>query len=372
MAKDYYATLGVGKTATHEELKKAYKRLAKEYHPDLHKGNKEKEEKFKEINEAYKTLSDDKSRAHYDRFGDSSGQFQGFQNSDAGFNAGFNFSDIFEDFFGSDFGNASFGNFGRQRQRRGADLQQEMSISLEDAYRGISKKLAIHHMAKCRECNGTGAEKGMKQACSACNGSGTIKRTQRTAFGIFQTSTTCSNCHGEGTVAQNPCRKCNGHGIAEEEKEVEVKIPAGIDHMQALRLRGEGNAAKNGEAGDLFIVVRIKPHAIFTRKGNDVSCEIPINFTQAVLGDEVSVPTLEGNIKLKIPSGTQPGTVFRLKGKGMPSLEGYTVGNQLIRVTIDVPTKVTKKQRELLEEFSKGSEQPKARKSFFEKIKDAF
>jgi len=363
MAKDYYKILGVSENASKEEIKRAYKRLAKKYHPDLNKSDPDSTEKFKEINEAASVLGDEKKRAQYDRFGTTTEGFgpgaSGFDFSDFGFSDfGFDFEDIFDTFFSRGFGRHSRG------PRRGADLRYDMEITLEEAAFGVKKHIIVPRMEKCKECNGTGAKSSSDiVTCDKCNGSGHIQQTRRTPFGIFSTTTVCPKCHGEGKIIKNPCPKCEGTGRVHHDRKIEITIPKGIDNNNELRIAGGGEAGvKNGNPGDLYVVIHIKHHEIFEREENDIYCEIPVSFAQAALGSEIDVPTLKGKAKLKIPAGTQTNTIFRMKGKGIPDLHGYGTGSQNIKIIIETPTKLTKKQKEILKEFEKES---KKEKGFF-------
>ncbi len=354
--KDYYKILGVDKNASKEDIKKAYKRLAKQYHPDLNK-EPNATEKFKEINEAAAALADDEKRARYDKYGTAdeqfSGGFSGFDYSDIrGF--GFDFDDIFESFFGSS-------SRGRTRRRqRGADLRYELEIDLEEAAQGVSKEIGIPRREPCGVCDGSGAKSDAGiVTCPDCGGQGMVTRTQRTPFGLFQSTTTCRMCSGEGKYIKEACAACNGSGITRKTRTIDVKIPAGADSGTVLRMSGEGEAAKNGESGDLYIVIRVRPHKVFTRESDDLYIKVPISFATAALGGEVEVPTLDGKAMLKIPAGTQCNTTFRMRGKGMPHLNGYGAGDQHVEVVIEVPEKLSKKQHELLEEFERGSEKKK-------------
>ncbi len=357
MPKDYYNILGVSQNAKAEEIKRAYKELAKKYHPDLHKGDKEKEEKFKEINEAYRVLSDDRARANYDRFG-SAESTGGFQAGDFGFDfRGFDFPD-FEDILGDFFGSSFGGGFGREgsraraRVQRGADLLHEIAITLEEAASGTAKSFILEKTEQCTSCNGTGAESGNMKTCDACNGSGSIKSSRRTPFGIFSTSTTCRKCNGTGRIAERICKACDGRGFIRMRKKIDVEIPAGIESGSKLRIAGEGEAGlRGGRSGDLYITVNIKPHEIFERRGADLYCEVSIPFSTAVLGGEIEAPTLERTAMIKIPPSTQTETSFRLRGKGMPRMHGYGSGDEYVKVKIKVPKKLSRKQRELIEEL---------------------
>jgi len=371
MAKDYYEILGVSRDASKEDIKKAYKRLAKKYHPDLNKHDKDAAEKFKEINEAYSVLSDDKKRANYDRFGhaeyDAHHGFSGFGSGFGGINIdlGDIFGDsIFDEFFG-------FSRSKRKQPQRGADLRYDLEITLEEAAFGTDKHIIIPKLESCNACHGTGAKSPDDiKVCETCHGSGVHVRQQRTPFGIFQTQTTCSACKGTGKTIKKFCSVCDGHGRIEKTKKLIVKIPAGASDGMQLRLAGEGEAGELGSPpGDLYVVIHIKDHKIFSRKGNDLYIEVPISFTTAALGGEVEVPTLDGNsATLKIPAGTQTHTVFRMKEKGIPYLHGHGRGSQMVKVIVEVPSKLTKKQKELLKELDKLSKDNPT-KRFFEKVK---
>ncbi|MEM3126927.1 MAG: molecular chaperone DnaJ [Candidatus Woesearchaeota archaeon] len=343
--KDYYEILGIPKNASKEEIKKAYKKLAKKYHPDL---NKEpgSAEKFKEINEAAAVLSDDKKREQYDRFGTADFQeFQGFDFSNMDFGSfGFDFDEIFDTFFGGE---------GRRRTRyRGNDLRYDLEITLEEAAKGISKEITVTKPSVCEKCGGKGGS-GTK-TCETCNGTGSVRKSRRTVFGAFVTQTTCHNCNGEGYIVKNPCDECDGEGRINKTKKITVKIPAGVDEGDRLRIDGEGEAGVRGtKAGDLYVVVHVKEHDIFRREVNDLHLEISISFTQAILGDKIDIPILEGKATLTIPPGTQPDTIFKLSGKGMPALRGFGKGSLLVKVKVQIPEKLTREQQKLLEEFQK-------------------
>jgi molecular chaperone DnaJ len=360
MAKDYYETLGVEKNATKEEVKKAYKRLAKKYHPDLNK-DKDSTEKFKEINEAAAVLADDEKRTQYDNYGTTAEQFgngfQGFDFSETMSGAGFDFDSIFESFFGG--GNP----FGRRRRgpRRGNDLRYDMEITLEEASTGITKHIIVPRLERCTKCNGSGAESEEDIVnCPDCNGSGTRRQTQRTPFGIFATTSTCGKCRGQGKYIKKECSVCDGTGVVKKTRKLEIKIPSGAEEGTNLRVSGEGEAGEKGaQTGDLYIVVYVKKHEIFERQGDDIYIKIPIPFTIAALGGEVEVPTLSEKAKLKIPAGTQTNTIFRMKDKGIPYLHGHGTGNENVEVIIEVPEKLSKKQKELLKEFDKENKKKK-------------
>lgn len=356
MAKDYYGILGVPRNASKEEIKAAYKRLAKKYHPDL---NKESggAEKFKEINEAASVLGDDEKRRRYDQTGSVEGEtFSGFDYRDF-MNAGFDFEGIFDQFFGG-------GVRRRRGPSRGNDLRYDLEITLEDAAFGATRTIVVPRLEQCPKCDGTGAESSSDIAtCDRCNGQGVVHREQRTPFGIFATTTTCSKCRGQGRYIKNECTICDGTGVVRKSRKLEVNIPAGAEEGTHLRLKGEGEAGeKGGSYGDLFVVLHEKPHDKFLRQGNDIYVKAEIDFSTATLGGEIEVPTLEGNATLKIPQGTQSNTIFRMKDKGIPSLHGGK-GSEKVEVIISVPERLTKKQKELLEEFQK-----EGKKSFLKRV----
>ena len=352
--KDYYKILGVSKNASKEDIKASYKKLAKQYHPDLNKSN-DAAEKFKEINEAAAVLGDEQKKAQYDQFGTAGEQFQG------GF-SGFDFSDFMSDIggFGMDFDSIFenfFGGSTRQRRRqRGSDLRYDIEIELEDAAFGAAKTINVPRLEECDKCHGTGAEsKSDMVNCPECNGRGVTTRTQRTPFGLFSTTATCRKCRGEGRYIKNECTECDGKGVVRKTRKIEIKIPAGATDGTNLRIQGEGEAGKEMPAGDLYIVIHVKQHKIFERHGNDIYAKVPVPFAIAALGSSIEVPTLKGKASLKIPAGTQSNTVFRMKGLGIPDLHSHHAGDQNVEVFITVPEKLTKKQKELLEEFEKES-----------------
>ncbi|PIN86063.1 molecular chaperone DnaJ [Candidatus Woesearchaeota archaeon CG10_big_fil_rev_8_21_14_0_10_44_13] len=378
MSKDYYKTLGVEKGASKDDIKKAYKRLAKKYHPDLNK-EPDAEKRFKEINEAASVLADDQKRQQYDQFG--TADFAGYQGGAGGFDFsefmnqsgdfGFDFESIFDSFFGGNaFGGGGRGRGSRRGSRRGSDLIYEIEITLEEAAFGAEKHITIPKMDHCDECNGTGSAGSGTTTCDECNGTGMVRQTRRTPFGIFATASPCRKCRGEGTIIKNPCRECRGTGIVEKTKRIKVDIPAGVSDGLRLRMPGEGEAGeKAGPLGDLYVSIHVKQHNIFKREGDDIYTEIPISFAQAALGDEIEVPTLEGKANMKIPAGTQTNTIFRMKGRGIPNIRGHGKGDEKIRAIVDVPTRLTKKQKELLEEFDRDLGK---KKGIIDKIKDSF
>jgi molecular chaperone DnaJ len=370
--RDYYEVLGVSRDASKEEIKKAYRRLALKYHPDRNK-SPDAEEKFKEISEAYGVLSDDTKRSQYDRWGHAG--IEGRYTPEDIFRA-INFEDIFRDFdfgFGSIF-DMFFGRGERRRRtgpRRGADLRADIEITLEEAARGLKTNVTYPRLERCEVCNGSGARPGTSpRTCPACNGSGQVGYTKKTLFGQFTSVSTCGNCRGEGKVIDEPCTNCRGGGLVQRTRKISVKVPAGVDDGSRLRIAGEGEAGeRGGMPGDLYVVVHIKPHEFFIREDEDILCEIPITFSQAALGDEIEVPTLNGRAKMKIPPGTQSGTIFRLKGKGMPSLRGLGRGDQHVRVIVQTPTKLNKRQKELLRELARFDNREKG---FFHRMVDSF
>jgi len=351
--KDYYEILGVPRNATQEEIKKAYRRLAIKYHPDRNPGDKEAEEKFKEAAEAYSVLGDPKKRAEYDRFGTVGGPSPGF--TFTGFDSDLfsEFADILGDFFGfSDFFAGPRSRTKRvSRAKPGSDLRYKLEISFEEAAFGTEVKLKIPRLGICKECGGSGiAGGGQPTPCSTCGGRGSINYRQ----GFLLISRTCPRCGGTGVIVANPCPKCGGSGRVEEEKTLKVKIPPGVESGSRLRLEGEGEAGvAGGPPGDLYIDIYVKPHPIFERKGNDIYCEVPITFSQAALGAVITVPTLEGEGEIKIPPGTQTGSLFRLKGRGIKDVNGRRRGDQFIRVVVKTPTKLTSEERKLFEELSR-------------------
>ena len=376
--RDYYEVLGVDKNADAQALKKAYRKLAMKYHPDRNPDNKEAEEKFKEINEAYEVLSDDDKRRTYDQFGhegvNGQGGFGGQGFGGQGFGG---FEDIFGDMFGDIFGGGFGGSRARRRgTERGSDIRHSINITFEEAAFGKKTSIKVNRSEECSECNGSGAKPGTsKKTCPTCNGAGEVRTVQRTPFGNIASSRTCSTCEGEGEVVESPCPKCSGKGSTRKVKTIEVDIPAGIDDGQMIKLSGQGEiGSKGGARGDLYLIVNVAPHPLFTREGNDIHFEMPITFVQAALGDEIEVPTLDGKVKYKVPEGTQTGTVFRLREKGIPRLRGNSRGDQYVKVVVDVPKKLNEAQKDILREFAKecGEEVHERQNSFGKKIEKLF
>ena len=374
--RDYYEVLGVGRDASDAELKRAYRKLAKKYHPDVNPGDKTAEVKFKEVNEAYEILGDAQKKSRYDQFGFAGVDPNSFGGAGAGF-GDFDFGgigDIFETFFG---GGAGFGRSSRGRSgpQKGGDLRYSLEISFEEAAFGAHREISISRHESCESCEGSGAKAGTSATtCKHCNGSGQVQYKQSTPFGQFVNVKTCDVCRGEGKVIADPCPACNGKGKKRKNVKISLDIPAGIDDGQTISMRGEGDpGSKGGPKGDLFVTIGVKPHPIFKRQGNDVVCEMPITFVQAALGAELEVPTLDGKVSYNMPEGTQTGSIFRLRGKGIPNLRGGGRGDQYVKVDIDVPKKLNEKQKELLREFAdiSGDDACEKRKSFFDKMKDA-
>jgi molecular chaperone DnaJ len=371
--RDYYEVLGVSRQASADELKKAYRKLAKKYHPDINPGNEEAEAAFKEINEAYSVLSDEEKRSQYDRFGhsafDGTGGFSGFD----GFGFG-GLDDLFETFMGGAFRRS--GSNRNNQPARGKDRRFSLEITFEEAAFGAEKEITITRMQACGTCKGTGSKPGSKvEKCKQCQGSGQIRYTRPSVFGQYVELQTCNTCGGKGKIILEPCETCNGNERVSKNSRISLIIPAGIDNGQTISLKSEGDAGlRGGPAGDLYVTIHIKPHEIFKREGYDVVCDIPISFTQAALGAEIDIPTLEGIIKYNIPEGTQTGTVFRLKGKGIKRLRSESKGDQYIRVNVEVPKKLSSRQKEILREFAEisGDEGLEQKKGFFEKVKDLF
>ncbi len=371
--RDYYEVLGIDRNATDADIKKAYRTLAKKYHPDLNPGDKEAERKFKEVNEAYEVLSNPEKKSRYDQFGHAGTDPNGFGGfGSGGFGAG-GFEDIFDMFFGG----TGFGSSTRRRgPQKGADLRVDIELKFEEAVFGIDKEIEVIRREQCHTCGGTGAKPGTDvRTCGNCNGTGQVQYTQNTPLGRFVNVKTCDRCHGEGKIIDSPCTTCRGTGQEQRKRIIQINIPAGVDNGSVLPLRGEGEpGTKGGRPGDLYVYIHVTPHPIFTREGNDIFCEVPITFAQAALGAELMVPTLDGRVKYNIGEGTQTGTVFRLKGKGVPNVRGYGRGDQYVKVKVDVPKKLNKEQREALQKFAElsGEEVHEQTKSFFDKVKDVF
>ncbi len=379
--RDYYEVLGVSKDASLDEIKKSYRQQAKKYHPDLNPGDKEAEKNFKEVNEAYEVLSDSDKKAKYDQFGHAG--------VDPNFGAGggyggaydFDLGDIFNTFFGG-FGGFGGGKADPKAPQRGTNTNATVTISFEEAAKGCTVTVNTQRIEKCDECSGTGAKKGTSpETCPECHGAGHVSVQQRTPFGVISTSRECSKCGGKGKIINSPCDNCRGIGMIRKAVKVDVNIPAGIDDGQVISIRNEGNHGLNGgPQGDLRVAVNVRPHPFFERDGYDVWCDVTVTFAQATLGCEIFVPTLEGRVKYTMPEGTQPGTVFRLKDRGIPHINGRSKGDQFVKVVVDVPKKLTDHQKELLKqfddeliekpaEFDEGPVAPN-KKTIFDKIKD--
>ena len=368
--KDYYEVLGVSKGASDDELKRAYRQLAKKYHPDMNPGDKEAEMKFKEVNEAYEVLSDSEKRQKYDRYGHAAfdpsmgggAGFGGFE----GFGGGFNFGDIFGDIFGG-------GGRTRSNVIDGDDIEARVTITFEEAMFGCKKDISFARIEGCSECGSTGAEKGTKpEKCATCNGTGSVTVQQNIGFGYINSQRACQNCRGTGKIIKNPCKNCNGKGFIRVNKKMEVSIPAGIDTAQRIILRGQGSAGRNGGAnGDLFINVRVLPNDIFERDGSNLYCDVPVSFAEATLGAEIDIPVVGGKTeKFRIPEGTQSGTKFTVKGKGAPDVNTKRKGDLIITVNVETPKNLSKEQKDLLKKFSDSLDDKNSgkRQGFFKKI----
>ncbi len=367
--RDYYEVLGVGKNASEDEIKKAYRKMARQYHPDVNKES-DAASKFKEAKEAYEVLTDPQKKATYDRFGHvdpNQGMGGGFSSQD------FGFGDIFDMFFGGGGGGA---RRNPNAPQRGADLQYTMTIEFKEAVFGKETDIQIPRTESCERCHGTGAKTGTKpETCSVCHGSGQQEVVQNTAFGRIVNRRVCSACNGQGTIIKEKCGDCHGSGKVKKQRSIHIKIPAGVDDGAQLRVSGEGESGtRGGPSGDLYVVIRVKSHDFFEREGDDIYCEVPLTFAQAALGDDIEIPTMTGKVKLKIPTGTQTDTYFRLKGKGVPRLRGYGQGDQHVKVVVVTPTNLSEEQKELLRDFSNhnGEHTHEKSKTIFERMKKAF
>ena len=373
--RDYYEVLGVSKNASEDEIKRAYKKLARKYHPDMNPGDKEAEEKFKEVNEANEVLSNPEKKAKYDQFGFAGvdpnyGAGQGGYGGAGGFDFG-DLGDIFGSFFGGGFGGG--GRRNPNAPQRGESIRASLSVDFTEAAFGCEKSITIDRFEQCPTCKGKGCAPGTTpEVCTECHGTGTVTQAQRTPFGMMQSQTVCPKCRGKGQIIHQPCPDCRGAGVVRKRRTIQVNIPAGIDNGQTISLRGQGHSGKNGgPAGDLLITVMVRPHEIFRRDGTAVFCEAPITFTQAVLGGTLEIPTIDGKVKYDIPEGTQTGTVFRLRGKGIPVLNGRGRGDQYVTVNIETPRNLNREQKEALKKFSEslGEGNYEKHKNFFGKKK---
>lgn len=369
--KDYYGILGVSKDASDDEIKKAYRKLAKENHPDLNPGDTVREAKFKDINQAYETLSDSSKRARYDQFG-AAGVDPGA--GGYGYGGGMGYDDFDLGSFVETIFGGGFGGSGQRRNgpAKGENLRAGLNLTFEEAAFGCAKEITVNRIESCEACHGSGAASGTQpKTCGTCNGAGQVRAVRRTPLGNVATTTACQACGGRGKIIDNPCTACKGGGLARHKVAITVNIPAGIDDAQTVSLRGQGNAGTNGgPSGDVLVTVRVAAHTLFTRDGTSIHCELPVTFAQAALGAELEVPTLDGKVKYTMPSGTQNGTTFRLKGKGVVSLSTRQRGDQYVHIQVEVPTNLNKQQKQLLKDFDamSGSQHPKA-KSFWEKWK---
>ena len=366
--KDYYDVLGVARDASPDDIKRAYRSLARTHHPDVAQDKAQAEHHFKEINEAYEVLSDPNKRAQYDRFGTVGAPGQG----DFGF-GGFGtagFGDIFDMFFGD----ARAGAPRRSGPQRGSDLRYDLEITLDEAFSGTTKEIGFSHLAQCETCHGNGAAPGsLIVPCERCGGSGIMRSVRQTPLGQFATQTTCVTCGGEGNVVTQPCQMCSGRGRHEVERKLTVKVPAGVDDGSRIRISGNGEAGiRGGPSGDLYVYLKIAAHPLFRRDGLDTFVDIPVSFPQATLGATVEIPSLEGPLELVIPAGTQTGTILRMRGRGMPSVRGSQRGDHHIGIHVMVPTKMNKRQRELLEEYARAGGDAIEERSFFDRVKEAF
>ena len=366
--KDYYEILGVARGASGDEIKQAYRRLARKHHPDVADDKPEAEQRFKKINEAYEVLSDPEKRAHYDRFGvagNGAGASQGF-----GFENG-SFGDIFDMFFGNVRGAAQARRSGPQR---GSDLRYDLEITLEEAFAGTTKEIEFHHLGQCDVCKGSGARPGtLVTPCDTCRGTGVVRGVRNTPLGQMVTQSACTRCGGEGHLIEHPCEACRGHGRQEIERRLTVKVPAGVDDGSRIRICGNGEAgARGGPAGDLYVYLTLAPHPYFKRDGLDTYADVPVSFPQAALGGPITVRSLDGEVELTLAAGTQSGTILRLRGHGMPSVRGGQRGDHHVTIHVMVPTKLNRQQRDMLEEYARAGGDAVEERSFFERVKDAF
>lgn len=373
--RDYYEVLGLQRNASDEDIKKAYRKLAKEHHPDLHPGDSAAESRFKEVNEAYEVLSDSTKKTQYDQFGHagvdpSYGAGNTYGGGFGGFGDDLDLGSIFESFFGGAF---SGGGTRRNAPRRGEHIRASVILSFEEAAFGCEKELEVSRIEKCEACRGHGTADGSApQNCSVCRGTGQVRSTRQTPLGNFSTTSPCQACHGSGKIIAQPCASCRGAGLARHKVIISVKIPAGVDAGQTVSLRGQGHCGENGgPSGDVLVDISIRPHPIFTRDGTSVHCDFPVTFAEAALGAELEVPTLDGKVKYTMPEGTQNGTAFRLRAKGIPSLHGRGRGDQFVHIAVEVPKNLTKKQKSLLMEFAAAMNEGNhpQKKGFFDKIK---
>ena len=374
--RDYYEVLGVEKGASADEIKRAYRKAAMKYHPDRNPGDKEAEEKFKEVGEAYEVLSDEDKRARYDQYG-FAGVDPNFNAGAGGYGGGFGGFDGFGDLgdiFGEFFGGGSRRGSTANAPRRGENVMSRLELTFEEAAFGCEKEVSAQRIENCAACNGTGSADGVIETCSTCRGSGQVRTTQNFMGMQMQSTTACPKCGGKGKVIKTPCNTCKGKGKVRRTQKIKVKVPAGVDAGQSVRVRGEGCVGSNGgPSGDLLVEIYIKRHAIFSRQNMDVLCEVPITFAQAALGAQIQVPTLDGKVPYDIPEGTQTGTTFTLLGKGIPEVgNSRRRGNQRFTVVVETPTKLTQEQKELLRQLDGTLEETPKRKKFFDTIKDIF
>ncbi len=371
--RDYYEVLGIGKGASEDEIKKAFKKKAREFHPDLHPDDPSCEEKFKEVNEAYEVLSDPEKKQRYDQFGHA-GVDPSYGGGDMGGFGGFgDMGDILENIFGGFGFGGGASRSSANSPRRGSDIQESVNITFMEACNGVKQEIHVNRMCTCEDCKGSGAGEGTTaEICPDCHGRGSVKTTQRTPFGAISSTKPCPHCNGKGKIIKNPCTKCRGLGRVRAQKTVSIDIPAGIDDGQVIRLSGQGDCGANGgPSGDLLISVSVKSHPLFRRDGYDIHCDIPVTYTEAVLGAEIVVPTIDGDVKYTISEGTQTGTVFRLKGKGVRRVHRTDRGNQYVKIYVEVPKNLTKKQKDLLKAFENSLSEKNyvKRQSFFEKLR---